>query len=152
MSEPNDSNVQVIENAYHSQIRPGDHVTWEWSRVRNGVTITDRLEGVAAWRDGHGEWITEDGDSVTAGEGEGITITVRRPVQELPTEDGVVIVPADGHESITTTDGQMFARLTFTTKKSIWYGPNIAAQPGDYVIQTTSRSRITPGTWKVDDQ
>ena len=76
-----------------------------------------------------------------------------RPAPTLPDEyDGTVLVPADGHESITTTDGQMFSRLTFTTKQSIWYGPNLAAQLGDWVIQTTSPSRLTPGTWKVEGQ
>lgn len=76
-----------------------------------------------------------------------------RPAQEPPTEhDGAVLVPADGHESITTTEGQEFSRLTFTTKQSIWYGPNLAALPGDLLIQATSPSRLTPGTWKVADQ
>lgn len=78
---------------------------------------------------------------------------VRRAASPLPPErDGVVLVPADGHESITTTDGQEFARLTFTTKQSLWYGPNLAARPGDWVIQTTSPGRLTPGAWKVADQ
>lgn len=88
---------------------------------------------------------------------EGVTALRRanphRPAPELPPErDGVVLVPADGHKAITTTDGQKFARLTFTTKRSIWYGPNLAAQLGDLVIQTTVADRLTPGTWKVADQ
>ena len=75
-----------------------------------------------------------------------------RPVQELPPErDGVALVPADGHKAITTTDGQMFARLTFTTKQDLWYGPNLAARPGDWVIQTTAGDRLTPGTWRTAD-
>ena len=69
--------------------------------------------------------------------------------QGLPAEyDGAVLVPADGHKAITTTDGQEFSRLTFTTKQSLWYGPNLAARPGDWVIQTTAPGRLTPGTWK----
>ena len=73
-----------------------------------------------------------------------------RPVQELPPErDGVVLVPADGHKAITTTKGQEFARLTFTTKQDLWYGPNLAARPGDWVIQTTAADRLTPGTWRA---
>ena len=88
---------------------------------------------------------------------EGVTALRRanphRPAPELPPErDGVVLVPADGHKAITTTDGQKFSRLTFTTKRSIWYGPNLAAQLGDLVIQTTVADRLTPGTWKVADQ
>ena len=75
------------------------------------------------------------------------------PVQQIPAEyDGAVLIPADGHEVITTTDRQEFSRLTFTTKQSIWYGPNLAGLPGDLLIQATSPSRLTPGTWKVDDQ
>ena len=78
---------------------------------------------------------------------------VRRGVQPLPPErDGVVLVPADGHKAITTTDGQEFSRLTFTTKQSLWYGPNLAARPGDWVIQTTSPGRLTLGTWKEAGQ
>ena len=78
---------------------------------------------------------------------------VRHAAPEPPPErDVVVLVPADGHESITTTKGQEFARLTFTTKQDLWYGPNLAARPGDWVIQTTSLSRLTPGTWKVEEK
>ena len=124
------------------QVRVGDEVR----RDHCGIITT----GVVARVD-------EDGDPLTA---EGYLIGlrdygtwhVRRPVQELPPErDGVVLVPADGHEAITTTKGQEFARLTFTAKQSIWYGPNLA-QLGEYVIQTTSLSRLIPGTWKVDDR
>ena len=76
-----------------------------------------------------------------------------RPPQGLPAEyDGAVLVPADGCRAITTTSGQEFSRLTFTTKQSIWYGPNLAAQLGDWVIQTTSPSRLILGTWKEADQ
>ena len=69
-----------------------------------------------------------------------------------PEYDGAVLIPADGCRAITTTAGQEFCRLTFTTKQSIWYGPNLAARPGDWVIQTTSPSRLILGTWKVDNR
>ena len=123
-------------------VRVGDEVRQDWS----GVTRT----GVV----GH---LDEDGDPC-ATEGGFIgelclgTWYVRRPSQELPPErDGVVLVAADGHESITTTDGQEFSRLTYSKELSKWYGPNLA-QLGEYVIQTTSLSRLIPGTWKVGDQ
>ena len=75
---------------------------------------------------------------------------VRRTAQPLPPErDGVVLVPAAGYKAITTAKGQEFTRLTFTTKLDLWYGPNLAARPGDWVIQTTAPDWITPGTWKV---
>ena len=88
---------------------------------------------------------------------EGVTALRRanphRPAPELPPKrDGVVLVPADGHKAITTTDGQEFSRLTFTTKQSLWYGPNLAGLPGDLLIQATSPSRLISGTWKVDGQ
>ena len=120
-------------------VHVGDEVRQDWG----GVTRT----GVV----GH---LDEDGDPC-ATEGGFIgelclgTWYVRHAALELPPErDGVVLVPADGHKAITTTDGQEFSRLTFTTKQSLWYGPNLAARPGDWVIQTTAPGRLTPGTWK----
>ena len=75
------------------------------------------------------------------------------PVQRIPAEyDGAVLIPADGCRAITTTSGQEFSRLTFTAKQSIWYGPNLAAPLGHYVIQTTSPSHLILGTWKEADQ
>ena len=152
MSAPTDPNVQTIENATRKDVLPGDHVVFRRTWKRDGLAVVARREGIAHHLD-DGNWCTESGMYITLGVGEDGTITIRRPAQELPPErDGVVLVPADGHESITTTDGQEFSRLTFTTKQSIWYGPNLAAQLGDWVIQTTSTSRLTPGAWKVADQ
>lgn len=128
----------------------------EWDPVRVGDEVRQELNGVTTIAvvgrvDGEGDpWTAEDRFIGVHDEG---TWHVRRTVQELPPErDGVVLVPADGHKVITTTDGQEFSRLTFTTKQPIWYGPNLAALPGDLLIQATSSSRLTPGTWKVDDQ
>ena len=124
-------------------VRVGDEVRQDWY----GTTTTAIVGRV----DGDGDPWTAEGAPI--GSLDSGTWYVRRAAQELPPErDGVVLVPADLHESITTTDGQEFSRLTFTTKKSIWYGPNLAARLGDLVIQTTSRSRLIPGTWKADDQ
>ena len=122
-------------------------VGYELRMDLNGVTRS----GIVARVDKTGDpWTAEGGFIGCLIDG---TWYFRRPAQELPTEhDGVVLVPADGHEVITTTDGQEFSRLTFTTKQSIWYGPNLAALPGDWVIQTTSRGRLISGTWKVDGQ
>ena len=131
---------------------------WEPLNVRRvyvGDEVRQELRGVTTTGVvGH---LDEDGDPC-ATEGGFIgelclgTWYVRRPVQELPPErDGVVLVAADGHESITTTDGQEFSRLIYSKELSKWYGPNLA-QLGEYVIQTTSLSRLIPGTWKVGDQ
>lgn len=121
----------------------GDEVRQDYC----GITHTAVVGSVD--KDGD-PWTTEDGFIGHCDLG---TWYVRRAVQELPPErDGVVLVPADGREGIGTTDGQVFARLTFTTKQSIWYGPNLAAQLGDWVIQTTSPSRLVPGTWKVEGE
>ena len=149
MTKHTDPNAQTIENASADDVRAGDHVTWKYTWEDKGATCTHIREGIAHHRGADGNWRTEDGAWITFGDGEGITITIRRPAQELPPEyDGATLVPANGHEGITTTDGQEFARLTFTTKQSIWYGPNLAARPGDWVIQTTATDRLTPGTWK----
>ena len=119
----------------------------EIRRDRYGITIT----AVVGRVDRTGDPWTAEGALI--GMLKHGTWYVRRTVQELPPErDGVVLVPADGHKAITTTDGQEFARLTFTTKQDLWYGPNLAARPGDWVIQTTAPGRLISGTWKVDGQ
>ena len=122
--------------------RVGDEVRQDYY----GITHT----AVVGRVDEDGEpWTTEDG---FIGQLDLGTWWVRHAVQPLPPErDGVVLVAADGHESITTTDGQEFSRLTYSKELSKWYGPNLA-QLGEYVIQATSLSRLIPGTWKVDDQ
>ena len=56
---------------------------------------------------------------------------------ELPTEDGAVIVPADGHEYIETNEGVASALVHLGGK---WYG-------GAFQINS---EQIIPGTWKVD--
>lgn len=75
-----DPNVKIIENAYKSDVRPGDHVTWEKTRRMGGGTITERREGIAHHRDGDGDWWTKDGMWITCGEDPRVTITIRRTV------------------------------------------------------------------------
>ena len=67
---------------------------------------------------------------------------VRRPVQELPEEDGAVIVPADGCQFIETRTGKKSRRLTWDAECLVWYDARGTHLYGD----------ITTGTWKVDDQ
>lgn len=67
---------------------------------------------------------------------------VRRAVQELPTEDGAVIVPADGHDYIETRAGKKSRRLTWDAECYVWYDAR----------GTHLASDINPGTWKVADQ
>ena len=96
MNENTNPDVKTIENATGDDVRPGDHITWEQTEVRKGVTRTVRREGIAHHRDSFGAWWTEDHGLIT--NGEGIALTLRRPVQDLPTEPGTVLDPADGHE------------------------------------------------------
>ena len=65
-----------------------------------------------------------------------------RPAQELPTEDGAVIVPAEGHEYIEIRAGKKSRRLTWDADAFVWYDAY-----GTYL-----GTDITSGTWKVDDQ
>ena len=73
-------NVKIIENASLDEVRPGDHLTWEHTREVDGVTVTVRREGVAGARYGNADWYTKDGMWITEGEGEGVTLTIRRPI------------------------------------------------------------------------
>ena len=113
-------------------VRVGDEVR----REVNGLTTTAVVGRV-----------DEDGDPWAA-EGAFIGVLeygtwyVRRPVQELPTEDGAVIVPADGHEYIETRAGKKSRRLTWDAECFVWYDARGTHLAGD----------ITHGTWQVDDQ
>lgn len=81
-NESEDPTVQTIENASLDDVRFGDHITWEEGRVYYGVTAFERHEGIAHHRDSYGDWCTEEYGQITRGEGEGITITIRRAVQD----------------------------------------------------------------------
>lgn len=109
-------------------VRVGDEVR----REHSGLTVTAVVGSV-----------DEDGDPWTA-EGALIGVLnlgtwyVRRPVQELPTEDGAVIVPEDGREYIETRAGKKPRRLTWDAECYVWYDAR----------GTHLASDITPGTWK----
>lgn len=111
-------------------VRVGDEVREEWY----GVTRA----GVVGRVDGNGDPWTADGGYI--GPIQGGTWYVRRPVQELPEEDGAVIVPADGHEYIETQTGKKSRRLTWDAECLVWYDARGTHLHGD----------ITPGTWKVE--
>lgn len=80
MNENTGLAVQVIENASLDDVRPGDHITWDDVEEEHGATCTLRRKGIAHHRDKWGDWETAEGGLLTEGEGEGITITIRRPV------------------------------------------------------------------------
>lgn len=73
---------QTIENATRDDVRPGDHITWTHVEEIDGGTITERREGIAYHLDSEGDWWAEDGTWLTDGEGEGITLTIRRPAPQ----------------------------------------------------------------------
>ena len=82
---------------------------------------------------------------------------VRRPVQELPTEDGAVIVPAEGREFIEAeVAGQTFIAREAVVCQSDFGPANVLegawrrADTGARVGGQVSRVFITPGTWKVE--
>lgn len=75
----NDQNMQIIENATLDDVRPGDHLVWEYAREVDGVTITVRREGVAGARYGNADWYTKDGMWITDSR-QGDTLTIRRPI------------------------------------------------------------------------
>ena len=80
MNENTKTGVQVIENARLKDVRPGDHIIWEQTEVQHGRTRTVRREGIAHYRDQLGDWQTGDDGLITDGEGEDITLTIRRPI------------------------------------------------------------------------
>ena len=85
MNENTTTTVQVIENASRDDVRPGDHITWERTWVRHGVSRFTCHEGIAHYRDRFGNWQAAEGGWLTDGEGPGTTLTIRRTI---PVESG----------------------------------------------------------------
>lgn len=152
MSTPTDTHVQTIENATEDDVRAGDYVIWRWVREVFGRTINEVLDGIAHERDRDGDWFTKDGDLLTNGDGLGVTITIRRPVPELPTEPGAVIVPADGHEYITATVGGMtyHAREAILIGRDDWHAA-WRSDAGVQVYMTPEQITPAPGRWATDE-
>ena len=82
MSKKNEPRIQVIENATRDDVRPGDHLTWTRVREHGGVITKTSREGIAYRCDRDGNWHPEGGAWITWGEGEDITLTIRRPITE----------------------------------------------------------------------
>ena len=77
---------------------------------------------------------------------------VRRAVQELPEEDGAVIVPAEGREFIeAVVNGHTYyareAMLINGLWRAVWRTPHCFQ-----VSYSVLPWKITPGIWKVDDE
>ena len=128
-------------------VRVGDEVRQDYG----GVTHT----GVVARVDmGGGLWTTGGGLIGLRDVG---TWHVRRVAPELPTEDGAVIVPAEGREFIEAeVAGQTFIAREAVVCQSDFGPANVLegawrrADTGARVGGQVSRVFITPGTWKVE--
>ena len=72
-----------------------------------------------------------------------------RPVQELPAEDGAVIIPADGHDFIEQVgDCANYRRLTYDAASGRWIGWDTL----NHEAEALSQEYITPGTWRVEGE
>ena len=153
MGNQNDPNVKIIKNATRDDVRPGDHVTWEYTGAREGVTTFERREGIAHHRDSDGDWCAEGGRYITYSEGYGRTITIRRTVQELPTKCGTVIVANDGHKFIKAeVDGIAHrAREAVLGANGLWYGAWRKAE-GDGLLSAMFPEHISAPTWKLEGE
>ena len=144
-----DQNMQTIENATRADVRPGDHLTWKWVQEIDGVTVKSSHEGIAHHQDEYGDWWTEGGMWLTSGDAG--TLTIRRPVQELPRKEGTLIVPADGREFI---EAEVWGK-TYYASEAILLGERdwLGAWRSPHSVQVNVTSgQITPGTWKVGNR
>ena len=125
----------------HDPLHVGDEVRRDHGGTTS-IAVVGRVDG--------------DGDPWTA-EGKLIgllrygTWYVRRAAQELPTEPGAVIVPADGHEHITATVGGVTyrAREAIFSCSVLWLG---VWRSIDSTAVSALPEDITPGTWKVEGE
>ena len=119
----------------------------EVRRDRYGITST----AVVAHVDRNGNpWTAED--RFIGGLDLG-TWYVRRAIQELPTEDGVEIVPAGGGPIGAAHPGGKFTthHATYDSYLGSWVGVWRAAS-GRVTVSSVSPGDITPGTWKVEGE
>ena len=72
-----------------------------------------------------------------------------RPAPALPTEDGAVIVPAEGFEFIWVEGGRYFDRLTYSSRTRRWYGVAINGGPAWASFWYGDPETITTGTWRT---
>lgn len=133
----------------HDPLYVGDEVRQEL----NGVTTIAVVGRVDVEGD---PWTTEDRFIGVHDEG---TWYVRRAGQELPTEEGAVIVPAEGREFIEAeVAGQTYIAREAVVCQSDFGPSNVLegawrrADTGARVGGQVSRDFITPGTWKVDGE
>ena len=123
------------------QVCVGDEVKWDYY----GLTMTATVARV----DKTGSLYTAAGLHI------GVRSVgawyVRRAAQKLPTEDGAVIVSADGHEYITATfDGETYrAREAILLGSGHWQA---AWRSDEGVMVYVIAEWIDPGTCKVDDR
>ena len=154
MTTHTDTNVKIIENATRDDVRPGDHVTFESTYTMLGATFYERREGIAHHQDEAGGWRAEADALLTDGEGDGTTLTIRRPTQELPTKPGTVIVVNDGHEYVEA----VVRGVVWRTREAVlgpdsrWRG--VWRMDSGYVASSWSvrPEEITPWTWKVEGE
>ena len=123
------------------QVCVGDEVKWDYY----GLTMTATVARV----DKTGSLYTAAGLHI--GVRSVGTWYVRRAAQELPTEPGAVIVPADGHEHITATVGGVTyrAREAIFSCSVLWLG---VWRSIDSTAVSALPEDITPGTWKVEGE
>ena len=119
---------------------------YEVRRDYRGMTIT----AVVASVDGGGDPWTAEGGFI--GPLQFGTWYVRRSVQELPTQGGTVLIPADGREYIEMeVEGQThYAREALLANgrwNAIW-----RTDTRERVRYSAQPEEITPGTWKVDER
>ena len=124
-------------------VRVGDEVRQDHLGVTT-IAVVGRV-------DGEGDpWTAED--RFIGGLDLG-TWYVRRAIQELPTEDGVEIVPAGGGPIGAAHPGGKFTthHATYDSYLGSWVGVWRAAS-GRVTVSSVSPGDITPGTWKVEGE
>ena len=145
----------IASNHYRENVEDGWELLREDDPLNVGDEVRQELNGVTTIAvvgsvDGEGDpWTAEVGYIGPIRSG---AWHVRRPIQELPTEGGAVIIPADGREYITATlGGETYIAREAMLSNDRWHGVWRTAT-GERVCYSVGSECITPDAWKVDEE
>lgn len=129
----------AAERAEHAEDRLADSVHVDEAARRVEAAREQGWDDAADWVKRREAWTDEELRAANP----------HRPASALPTDDGAVIVPAEGRMFIRTDGGRYFTRLTYSSQLRLWYGVEASGGPAWAAVWYGEPEKITLGTWRA---